>query len=352
VTDLPLKYVQRFRDRHGKWRHYFRRPGFKRFMLPGLPGSAEFMDAYQAALAGESMEIGVSRVKAGTFDALIVAYFKSAEFQILSASTQRAYRVNMQAFRRSHGGKPVVGLETRHIRAMLDAKAATPSGANNLRRILRLLMAFAVERNWRRENPMAGVKKLSLKSSGFHSWTEDEIAQFEATHQIGTRERLAFGLLLFTAQRRSDVVTMGRQHVRGGSIQVKQQKTGTRLSIPVHPELQKILDAETTANMTFLVTAYGKPFAPAGFNNWFHRAVVAAGLPDHCTPHGLRKAASRRLAEAGCTPHQIMAVTGHKNLSEVTLYTAASDQVRLAEEALERLDFANVGRTKTVKPSE
>jgi integrase len=95
------------------------------------------------------------------------------------------------------------------------------------------------------------------------------------------------------------------------------------------------------------VTAYGKPFAAAGFNNWFHKAVVAAGLPDFCTPHGLRKAASRRLAEAGCTPHQIMAVTGHRNLSEVTRYTEAVSQEQLA-----RMALSNVGGTKTVKPSE
>lgn len=351
MTKLPLRYVQAFRDRHGKWRYYFRRPGFKRLMLPGLPGSAEFMAAYQAALAGENaLEVGAGRVEAGTFSALIVAYYKSAEFKSLAASTQHTYRGVIELFRRDHGGKPVARLEAHHIRAMIDAKAETPAAANNLRRMLRMILRFAVERNWRRDNPVLSVRKISLRSTGFHSWTEDEITDFEAKYPIGSRARLAFALLLYTAQRRADVVTMGRQHIRGGSIQVKQQKTGTRLLIPIHAGLQRALDAAPVENMTFLVTSFGKPFTPAGFTNWFRDCVRAAGLPDDCSPHGLRKAAARRLAEAGCTAHQIMAVTGHKSLSEVTSYTAAADQERLAITALATIG-AHESATKTVKPA-
>jgi integrase len=148
---------------------------------------------------------------------------------------------------------------------------------------------------------------------------------------------LAFALLLYTAQRRSDVVRMGRQHVQGGSIQVKQQKTGTRLSIPIHSELQRVLDTEPALNMTFLMTQYGKPFTVDGFTSWFRSAVAQAGLPARCAPHGLRKAAGRRLAEAGCTAHQIMAVLGHKTLREVTRYTAAAGQEGLAKDAMAKI---------------
>ena len=93
MTKLPLRFIQSFKDRHGKWHYYFRRPGVKRLMLPGLPGSAEFMAAYQAALAGQNtLEVGADRTRAGTFSALIVSYYKSAEFKTLSASTQQTYR--------------------------------------------------------------------------------------------------------------------------------------------------------------------------------------------------------------------------------------------------------------------
>ena len=98
------------------------------------------------------------------------------------------------------------------------------------------------------------------------------------------------------------------------------------------------------------MTAQGKPFSPAGFTNWFRDRVVEAGLPDGLSPHGLRKAICRRLAEAGCTPHEIMAVSGHKTLKEVTRYTVAANRTRLAEKAMGSIREINSG-TESVKPS-
>ncbi len=130
---------------------------------------------------------------------------------------------------------------------------------------------------------------------------------------------------------------MGRQHVRGGLISVKQQKTGTALWIPIHRDLQTILDASPAANLTFLVTAGGKPFSAAGFGNWFGDCCREAGMSVGFNAHGLRKAAARRLAEAGCTSKQIMAITGHRSLAEVERYTLAAEQVLLARQAIGRI---------------
>jgi integrase len=85
------------------------------------------------------------------------------------------------------------------------------------------------------------------------------------------------------------------------------------------------------------VTAAGKPFSPAGFGNWFGDCCRAAGLPLGFNAHGLRKAAARRLAEAGYTSKQIMAITGHRSLAEVERYTKAAEQVVLARQAISRL---------------
>src|SRR6202022_4595375 len=93
-----------------------------------------------------------------------------------------------------------------------------------------------------------------------------------------TRARLAFALLLYTAQRRGDVVHMGRQHIRDGALQVRQQKTSAALVIPLHSNLRAILDATSPDNMTFLMTREGKPFTAAGFTNWFRECCNEAGL--------------------------------------------------------------------------
>ena len=138
---------------------------------------------------------------------------------------------------------------------------------------------------------------------------------------------------------------MGRQHIRDGAIHLRQQKTSVELAIPLHPSLDAIITNTLSGNLTFLTTQFGRPFTSNGFGNWFRKQCDAAGLP-HCSAHGLRKAAARRLAEAGCTPHEIAAITGHASLKEVSRYTKAVDQKRLATAAMEKAKT----RTWSVKP--
>jgi integrase len=331
----PPKHCQGFVDRHGHARWYYRRPGFPRTPLPGLPWSPEFMAAYESAMGGAT-PVGINRTKPGTMSALIATYYKAPEFTGLAESTQTTYRNQLERFRAEHGDKPVSLLQRGHIKAIIGGMASTPAAANNLLDRLKMLMGFAVEEGIRPDNPTFKLKGFRVKSDGFHTWTEDEIAAFEAAHPIGSKPRLAMALMLYTGQRRSDAVRMGRQYVSGNRVRVRQQKTSEFLEIPMHPELVRIIAETPKDNMTFLVTAFGKPFTPAGFGNWFREQCDAAKLPQ-CSAHGLRKAAARRLAEAGCTNAQIKAITGHKTDAEVTRYTKAAEQVRLAEAAMKTL---------------
>lgn len=130
---------------------------------------------------------------------------------------------------------------------------------------------------------------------------------------------------------------------------IVQQKTGQDVHIPLHPELKALIDSLPLINLTFLVTANGKPFVPAGFTNRFRAMAIEAGLPDGLSPHGLRKSTCRRLAEARCTPHEIIAISGHRSLAEVTCYTIEAGRRGLAQRAVDRLDRIET-RTDTVKP--
>jgi len=353
MANLRLRFVHSFIDHNGHPRHYFRRPGYKRVTLPGLPGSAEFMEAYQAALAGQTAprhDIGASRTVPGTINALVVAYYNKALPLLGSPITRSTYRNILERFRKEHGDKRVAMLRRKDVVAMLAAKAETPGAANHWLRMVRTLMRFAVDEEMIEVDPTARVKNIKTKSSGFHSWTEEEIATFEARHPVGTKARLAQGLLLYTGQRRADVVRMGPQHLRAGlngaELYVKQQKTGTELLIPVVPDLQRVLDATPCENLNFLTTAYGKPFTAAGFGGWFRDRCDEAGLPKECSAHGLRKAACRRLAEAGCSGKQIMAISGHLTLREAQKYVEAAEQTRLAHSGMDAVRLAFPG-TKT-----
>lgn len=335
----PYPFVHEFTDRHGRPRVYLRRRGFGRIPLPWPIGSREFVEAYQAALGSNERQTG-RRVNAGSINALVQLYYASNEWAALAPQSQRTYRHILEHFREEHGELPVTKLEREHVKAMVCAKAATPAAANKFRKLLSVLMHVAVDKGWRKDNPVTGVKGIKSKSQGFQTWSEAHIACFEARHAVGTKARLALELLLYTGQRRSDVVRMGLQHVRHGVIRVRQQKTGVEVEIPIHDKLQECLAHAPRKHLTFLITEYGHPFSPAGFTNWFRDRCEEAGLPKGLSPHGLRKAMCRRLAEAGCTPHEIMAISGHRSFTEVTRYTEAANRAQLAGDAMRMIGVA------------
>jgi integrase len=331
---LP-KYVQAWVDDDGRAHQYFRRKGYRRVPLPGLPWSPSFMAAYEAAMSGPRTAIGAGRIKPGSVSAVVAAYLDSQQFfGSKSVGTQRMRRGILERFRAAYGDRPFALLPPEWIEALLDAKP--PHAARSWLVTLRSLCQFALKRGWLRTDPTANIKLASVKGDGFHTLTEDEIAKFEAHYPIGTKPLLAFALLLYTAQRRSDVVRMGCQHIKDGVLTVKQEKTGVTLAIPVHPHLQAVLDATPGEHLTFLVTTTGKPYSGNYLSERFREWCDAAGLPKRCKPHGLRKAACRRLAEAGCSANEIMAISGHATMKELIRYTKAADQARLARNAMTR----------------
>src|ERR1700688_309020 len=234
MVRITLPHVHGFRNRHGTLVHYFRKRGCKSVRLRGLPGSSEFMRAYEAAIGNaEPIVIGADRAKVGTVAATIGMMLASVAFADLADGTQRLRRYILERFREEHGDKRIATIERKHVQAMVDAKAATPSASRNFLAVVRSLMQFAIEAGIRADDPTIGVKRVKIKSDGFITWEEHHIAAFEARHPIGTMPRLAFELALGTGQRRNELVKMGRQHVRGDMIAVHQQKTKKPLMIPI-----------------------------------------------------------------------------------------------------------------------
>jgi integrase len=292
------------------------------------------MAAYEKAMSGPRAAIGAGRIKPGSVAAVIAEYLDSQKFfGSKKPGTQRMRRGILERFRAPpNGDRPFALLPPEWIEARLDV--LPPHAARSWLVTLRSLCRFAIKRGYRRDDPTANIKLASVKSDGFHTWTDDEIEQFEAHHPIGSKPRLALALLLYTIQRRSDVVKMGRQHIRDGVLRVTQSKTNKKLVLPVRPELKAVLDATPSEHLTFLVTATGKPYGANHFSETFREWCDAAGLPKHCSAHGLRKAGCRLLAEKGCSASEIAAWSGHDTLREVERYTKRADQARLARNAM------------------
>lgn len=338
-SGLP-RGVTEFEDRHGAFHLRYRAKGQPTVYLKSRPGQPGWREELELARAGAPLprQRTSPRTKPGTISALIAVYYGTPEFTGLADSSRRTYRNMLERFRQTHGDKQVATLTRAHIKAIIGAMAATPAAANNLLDRLRVLMKLAMDDDWRADDPTYRVRGFKLSGDGFHTWAETDIGKFCQVHPPGTSAHLAMTLMLYTGQRRSDMVRMGWQHVEGEAerIRVRQQKTEAMLSIPVHAELAAALALAKRSDLTILLTQFGKPFTANGFGNRMRKWCNAAELPD-CTSHGLRKAAARRLAEAGCSNKEIMAITGHQTDKEVTRYTRAADQKRLADRAMKAI---------------
>src|SRR5262245_66333032 len=222
---LP-RFVHGFVDRHGKPRFYFRRPGFRRVTLRGLPYSPEFMRDYEAAMADQPVPVGAGKVRPGTMTALAISYFASPEFRTLRSSTQRAYRGMIDQICRDHGDKRAADMRREHVVKLMAARAEQPGAANGLRMALRVLMKHAVAIGLRADDPTRDVRAIRVRTDGHHSWTDNEIEQFEQRHPVGSRARLAASLLLYTGQRPSDVIRMGARDIRDRPLASNTEKAG------------------------------------------------------------------------------------------------------------------------------
>ncbi len=197
-----------------------------------------------------------------------------------------------------------------------DERADQPGAANQRLKALKALFGWACEEKPEiaPQNPTWGVRKI--------------------------RHCLALDLLLYTGGRREDAVRLGPQHVRDGRVRFTHAKNEHRhpiqVDIPLHPELATTIAATRSGHLTFLITAYGKPFTPAGFGNAMRDWCDQTNL-HHYSAHGLRKACATALAEAGATAHEIASVTGHQSLEEVERYTRAARKQKLADAAIAKL---------------
>jgi integrase len=323
MTMLRLRYINEYRDRAGKIRRYFRR-GAVRKPLPGNVGSPEFMAAYQALLGDKPAQTAKLD---GSLGLLITEFYASRAFRNLKQSSRQTYRAALEPIAKAHGHR-TAGITHRQAAKLVSDIADKPAMANLTKRVLQALYKYATKAGWVDANPVIGVD--NYKTGTHHTWTEGELRAFEARWPLGTRQRLAYELLLQTAQRVGDVARMTRGDIVSGELHVVQQKTGAELHLPIRAPLERAMKACPAKGLSLIGKANGRPMTRSGLTRLMTDAIEKAGLPAKCVSHGLRKAALRRLAEDGATGKQIAAWSGHKTLGEIDRYTAAADQRRLA----------------------
>ena len=338
MTKIDLPYLKAYQDRNSVWRFYFRRKKRNYGALPGEPGSTEFMEAYAFFLASKPEPTGKAP---GTFGRVITNYYSSVNFINLKPSSKRNYHYVLEPLAKEHGHKPVALLTDGDVKDMIeDIGKRSPQMANLTKRVLRNLLTIAYERKWI-PRAVTGGKIVSYKGGAHHTWTQLEMDVFEARWPLGTRERLAYALLLYTDQRGGDVVRMRRGDIvavpEGHEIRLIQEKTGTIMVIPIHNELMAAIKAYSSNGLTLIGDRHGRPISRSSLTELIGKAVRFAGLPRRCVPHGLRKSMLVRMAHNGASTKEMQSISGHRSSKEIERYSVDANQAILARSALSKM---------------
>ena len=313
--------------------------GKRQIRLYNKEGTPEFDQELKDAQ--EIMGVSIRKQPKDTLRWLIRMYYMSPEYQSLGPSTKTVRQGLLEKVTFKMGNHPYRNLLPRHIRAYRDSKQATPEAANSAVKALRQVYKWAINADFADHNPALSVPYLPPNNpNGFHTWTETEITLYENRHEIGTKARLALGLLLYTGVRRSDVVALGPQNEKNGCLEFTEAKNRARSPkhrvIPILQPLRQILDATTTGHLVYLVTEFGKPYTFNGFGNWFKRRCRESDI-GHCSAHGLRKAGAVRAAMNGATTKQLMAMFGWRSAKMAELYTKQADDIKTAKQFMHLL---------------
>jgi integrase len=345
-------------DRHGTLRVYYRpTKKSKKVRLRGTPWGPEFMAEYEAAKGNAAPQEKRAEISPGTWRWLCVRYMaECTEYKRLDQRTRHVRKLILETTyeepiapgsEKFFRDMPLSKMTTDAIETLRDRKLEFPEAANGRVKAIRQVFKFGTKKKdasgkpYAASNPARDVDYFKTGSTGFYTWTVEEVQQFEARHPVGTKARLALALLVFTGQRRSDIIRFGRQHAKGGKLAFTQFKGRNRkpkhLQLPILPTLQRVIDASPCGDLTFLINDLGRPFTDAGIGNKFRDWCDQAGLPQ-CTAHGLRKAGATIAAENGATAHQLMAIFGWDTLKQAEVYTRAANQKRLAENSMHLIE--------------
>lgn len=342
--DLPGLLCERLPSGSHRWRVRVEGRKWQRIALSVGPDHPLFMEHYRAARAGVKLEPAASPADAAipmsvawlthSFEEAMQARVKAGLLHPGTLHQRAAFYARLRA---EYGAKHAAMPRSAVIK-MRDKMTSTPGAADNMVKAIRALYAWAIDHGHVTDNPASGIGRIN-RGTGATAWSVEDLAKFREKHPLGTMAHVALSLFAFLACRIGDAPHLGPHNEvpRDGiaSLHWQPAKRGSApVTVPILPPLARALEARPMRGPTYLLTAYGKPFAsPAAFGNKFRGWVIEAGLTDR-SPHGIRKAASEWMAANGASQYQIMSVLGHTQAKTSEVYTAGVDRTRLAAEAV------------------
>jgi integrase len=288
----------------------------------------------------------------GTMGALAVLYSARLHKDKLADTTLRNKLYYVKLIAEQHGHRTVAGLRPSHIYTLRDGMADTPGKANNFLAVLKDMMQFATERDWRSDNPAVNVSLLPI---GEHQPWPAEV-QEAALAAASPMLRLAIIMGLCSGQRVSDVIRMQHGWHKGGMMQLTQQKTKVLVAIPMHQLWIEELAKVERRSVTILYDRFGRPFSGADrIQEQLRRLMKQIGHVGF-TYHGLRKNACCYLLELGLSDTEVGAILGMtpetvrhygKQARALIIARGASERVLCGKPISPMGETVKIGRAKS-----
>lgn len=206
----------------------------------------------------------------------------------------------------------VKGIRPVHIHELRDGLASTPGKANVWLTVLKLMLTYATERDWRADNPASDINPLPI---GEHEPWPAAVLD-EAKAEASPMLWLAIVTGLCSGQRISDVIRIQHSWLKTGIMPLSQFKTDVDVAVPVHPLWRAEIDKLPKKSVTVLYDRSGKPFSSEeAIQSQIRRMMKKLGHVDSqgqalYTFHGLRKNACCYLLETGLSDTDVGAILG------------------------------------------
>lgn len=325
-----LPYL-RSKMRRGRWFHTYRRGDVERSLgVHGLhPTDPKVLAAWAAEHARwQDMPPDTETPDVGTFAWALDLYTSgNAKWKEYASGTRKSRLAIFARYRKAQGARPVKTITSEAIEQALYAKGG--HSAVNEYKALKPVFEHLRRLGFIKKNPMAGIELDRPKIKGFAVADADDIAAFQKLWPVGTVERLAFDLALYTGAARADLARLSRKNIKGDLLVYERQKSKITARVPLTPELRAVIERTADIAPAFILSGHGKPYQAESLGNLFGDAAREAGM--NARLHGLRKAFCIYWAEKGVSTHQIAAMAGHMSLSEVERYTRAADRERIVK---------------------
>lgn len=304
--------------------------------LPGKPGSAAFLAAYNDAIGKKA------KPAAGTLQSILNGFQESTDWDDLAPRTRKDYAGKIAEIERAFGDFPISALEDRRSKAVFlrhrdQLALKSRRQADYFWQVLARILSWAVGRGLAPGNPCERGGRTYRGSRAEKVWTDDHESAFIVS--APPHLQLAFVLALWTGQRQGDLLDLCWSQYDGKVIRLKQNKTGAFVTVPVGAPLKACLDRLDRKDGPILRNSYGEVWNPDGFRSSWKKACKAAGITG-VTFNDLRGTAVSRLALAGATEAEIATISGH-SLRDVRSILDAhylNRDPRLAENAIRKLE--------------